>query len=480
MKLTGLLLGAGASYDVAMPLAWELTGELKRWLTSDKLEELNGGWRAHGLGYSDEVISTLSTALTVESMTYEHIMGNLQVHDSRYGDPGYHGLFAFLSEIVYALLKERHVLNIGLIERSISYLAGIATLAEINSPLWVYSLNHDLIIECFSAHSGVPIKSGYSDEMIPLPQRNVAGDQIGELKGRVLSRSQLATGQTDFFNLGEHGINLLKIHGSLDEFIFNDDQDLLKLVPIDNTVRGVIETLQIANEYLRYVDPGFPDGYAVALNEIAYADADGEMQFLRRTPLAGVFKFQNQSSQTVPNELLALFEGRLLYLTTLVCVGYGFADQHVNQAIRSWLELSDDKHLTIVDPTITCIPAMFLHLHPQIDLIKSSATEYFDQVSGVTRSRRETIELSFGSRMRQNKDAVGPMWDRFLDQRTADLVDQSIEWAKMLPWRDGDIDIEAMGLTDEELIELFKQQVALPSVDDVLEDFLRHATGQGG
>ena len=115
MKLTGLLLGAGASYDVAMPLAWELTGELKRWLTSDKLEELNDGWRAHGLGYSDEVISTLSTALTVESMTYEHIMGNLQVHDSRYGDPGYHGLFAFLSEIVYALLKERHVLNIGLI-----------------------------------------------------------------------------------------------------------------------------------------------------------------------------------------------------------------------------------------------------------------------------------------------------------------------------------------------------------------------------
>ena len=478
MKLTGLLLGAGASCEVAMPLARELTGELKRWLTPDKLEELNGGWRAHGLGYSDEVVSTLSTVLTVESMTYEHIMGNLQVHSSRHEEPGYQGLFAFLSEIVYALLKQRHVLNIGYIERNISRLAGIAALAEINRPLWVFSLNHDLIMECFSAHSGVPMKPGYSDEVIPLPQRSVFGDQIGELKGRVLSRSELASGRTDFFNLGENGINLLKLHGSLDEFVFNDDQDLLKLVPIDHTVRGVIETLQIANEELRYVDPRFPNGYAVARNEIAYEDADGEMQFLRRTPLAGMFKFQNQSSQTVPNELLALFEGCLLYLTTLVCVGYGFGDQHVNQAIRNWLETSDDKRLTIVDPTIAQIPVMFLHLHPQIDLAKSSATEYFDHVSGVTRSRRENIELGFGSWMRQNQDAVGHTWGQFMDQLTADLVDQLVEWAKTLPWRDGDIDIEAMGLTAEELVELFKQQVALPSVDDVLEDFLRQATGQ--
>jgi hypothetical protein len=32
-KLTGLFLGAGASYEVGMPLVWELTEELFRWLT---------------------------------------------------------------------------------------------------------------------------------------------------------------------------------------------------------------------------------------------------------------------------------------------------------------------------------------------------------------------------------------------------------------------------------------------------------------
>ena len=478
MNATGLLLGAGASYDVAMPLAQELTAELKRWLTPNKLEELNSGWQASGLGYSDEVISTLSAVLTVDSMTYEHIMGHLQVHLSRQGDQGYHGLFAFLSEIVYALLKERHIRNAELIERSISRLSGITGLAEIYRPLWVFSLNHDLIMECFSSHSGLPMKSGFNGEMVCLPRRNASGGRTGELQGRVLRRSELASGRVDFFNLGEHGINLLKLHGSLDEFVFNDDQDLLKLVPNDDSVRGVIENLRIANEELRYVDPRFPAGYVVPVNEIAYEDDDGEMQFLRRTPLAGVFKFQNRSSQTVPNELLALFEGCLLYLTNLVSVGYGFGDQHVNQAIRNWLELKDDNHLTIVDPTITQVPGMFLHLGPQIGLAQSSATEYFDRVGGVMRSRTDKIELRFSAWMRQNHDEIDQTWSQIVDRLTADLVGQSVEWAKTLPWRDGDIDIEAMGLTAEELIELFKRQVELPSVHVVLEDFLRQATGQ--
>lgn len=478
MNATGLLLGAGASYDLGMPLVQELTAELKRWLTPNKLEELNSGWRASGLGYSDEAISTLSAVLTVEYMTYEHIMGHLQVHFSRHGDQGYHGLFAFLSEIVYALLKERHILNTERIEQSISYLSGITGLAVINRPLWVFSLNHDLTLECFSSHSGLPMKSGFNEEVIRLPRRSMSGDRIGELQGRVLRRSELASGRVDYFKLGEHGINLLKLHGSLDEFVFNDDQDLLKLVPNDATVRGVIETLRIANEDLRYVDPRFPAGYVVPVNEIAYEDYDGEMQFLRRTPLAGVFKFQNRSSQTVPNELLALFEGCLLYLTNLVSVGYGFGDQHVNQAIRNWLELNDDHRLTIVDPAITKTPAMFLHLDPQICLVQSSATEYFDHVGGVTRNRNETIELSFGSWMRQHPDQIDTVLGQFWSNLSSDLVNQTMELAKSLPWRDGDIDIEAMGLTTEELIEMFKRQVKFPSVHDVLEDFLRQATGQ--
>ena len=166
---------------MSMPLAWELTQELKRWLTPRKLAELNGVWRAQGLGYSDDAIATLAANLVAEGMSYEHIIGNLEVHRFRTSDHAYHGLLGFLSEIIYALLKERHVRNIDMIERSIQYLDGIASLAALNNPLWVFSLNHDLVIECFSAYSGIPLKAGYSEEKLVLPRYDAAGVQVGRI-----------------------------------------------------------------------------------------------------------------------------------------------------------------------------------------------------------------------------------------------------------------------------------------------------------
>lgn len=39
-RLTGLFLDAGASYEAGMPLVWELTAEIKNWLTPPKIQEL--------------------------------------------------------------------------------------------------------------------------------------------------------------------------------------------------------------------------------------------------------------------------------------------------------------------------------------------------------------------------------------------------------------------------------------------------------
>lgn len=48
-QLTGLLIGAGASYELGIPLVWDLTRELKAWLTLQKLTDLNRGWRTQGI-----------------------------------------------------------------------------------------------------------------------------------------------------------------------------------------------------------------------------------------------------------------------------------------------------------------------------------------------------------------------------------------------------------------------------------------------
>jgi len=61
----GLFLGAGASFELGMPLVWDLTAELKAWLTPAKLREFNKSWRSQGGGYSDAVIDDFAIWLTL-------------------------------------------------------------------------------------------------------------------------------------------------------------------------------------------------------------------------------------------------------------------------------------------------------------------------------------------------------------------------------------------------------------------------------
>jgi hypothetical protein len=52
LKLTGLFLGAGFSYEVGMPLVTELTRDLKETLTPAKVKAFNKSWQEQGTGFS--------------------------------------------------------------------------------------------------------------------------------------------------------------------------------------------------------------------------------------------------------------------------------------------------------------------------------------------------------------------------------------------------------------------------------------------
>lgn len=216
MRLTGLLLGAGASYDIGMPLAFELTTELTNWLTPAKLRWLNNIWQQQGAGYSQATIEDFAQILTMDNMTYEHMMSYLEVQSERIRarTQEYHGLRTFLSETIYFLLKERHVLNESFVTRSIRYLDGIKAFMEMSRPLWVLSLNHDLAVECFASRNGIPARYGFGTETLRLPRRDMSGNVIGEVEALVTRRSQYEEHRLDFFRSGEEGINLLKIHGN--------------------------------------------------------------------------------------------------------------------------------------------------------------------------------------------------------------------------------------------------------------------------
>ncbi len=339
-QLTGLFLGAGASYEVGMPLVWDLTEEMKRWLTPEKLRQFNVGWRAQGGGHPDHVIEDFVSVLQRQELHYESLLGYLETQFRRHqpNQQDYHGLYSWLVQMVYHILYAHHVDNPGFLAKHLSLYAGIRALAERNTPLWIFSLNHDLIVEAIAADLRIPIHSGFSTSTIALPRRDKSGKKIGELLAQFISEHELEKGALDFPNPPAEGIYLLKIHGALDIFTFNDGKDLLKLVPNENTPASIIEALRAANEELFYPILGSSMGRAHALNEIAYADDTGEMQFLRRSLLAGAYKFDERRPQVLPRSMLKCFSDNINFLTRLVCIGYGFGDLHINAVIRQWLE----------------------------------------------------------------------------------------------------------------------------------------------
>jgi hypothetical protein len=120
-----------------MPLVWELTEDLRRWLTPDKLRKFNEGWRLQGGGKSDAVIDDFLSVWERQEMHYEAILGYLETQFRRPGSlrGEYQHLYSWLVEIVYQLLLIRHKELGTMIAGNIKLLQGIAKLAEANDPL---------------------------------------------------------------------------------------------------------------------------------------------------------------------------------------------------------------------------------------------------------------------------------------------------------------------------------------------------------
>ena len=420
-SLTGLFLGAGASYEAGMPLASELTAELTEWLTPAKLRDLNKSWCLQGGGYPDQVIDDFVSMLSRADQHYESLLGYLEVQFIRHSplSQHYHGLYSWLVEIVYHLLYFRHTKNVDYIQRNLAFYDGVSVLAEQNKPLWIFSLNHDTLIECLAIRQDIPLSSGFTDEVVTLPRRNHQGAIIGHLSATVLPGDQLESSAMSFFRHGSHGLNLLKLHGSLDVFTFRDGKDLLKILPLGDGIDGPLRALRAANEDLRY----WPPLPVAATNEIIYADHTGEMQFLRRSLLAGAFKFDPRHQQVLPPRLLEHFRSYINYIQTLVCIGYGFGDDHINKIVREWLDFSQERRLVVVAPDAVSIPQMLLHVATQVELHSVNATDYLDSYAGVIRSKRETTEKKLTAWIRpKGKKAIDDLLSFSRDRQTEKLA----------------------------------------------------------
>ena len=466
-RLTGLFLGAGASYELGMPVASGLTTELKSWLTPQKLRDLNTRWQRHRCGYADVVIDNFVSALSRQDQNYENLLGYLEVQYARNSEMAedYHGLHSWLVQLVYYLLYYRHINNLAYIQRQIPNYAGLVAFVEQNHPLWIFSLNHDVLVECIALTHALPLSCGFTEELVHLPRTTAsASNIIAPLKAEILPAKNIKSIGMHFLPLGRRGINLLKIHGGLDTFTFRNGNDLLRILPLCDSVEGLINSLRAVNEEIWH-----PASSRIRpINEVAYADQAGEMQFLRRSLLAGTFKFDPRHNQVLPHDLLEHFRTHLNFIHTLVCIGYSFGDDHVNRIIRDWLELRPSRNLVVVGPSITAVPAAFLHVASQLQLSTLTTTDYLDSHAGIQRSKSEMTEKKFTAYVRgTGKDAMKELLS-FSREHT---LGRFQEWFDKISQQDSRLDIGLLSVPPETLVEEVKKLI--PSTDEILEEFVR-------
>lgn len=209
----GLFLGAGASFEAGYPLITKLTSAILQnlntpqfELVSNLVEEELGCTLDVEAGYPNiEMISDLLASCSIQ-------LG--AIHGEEYHKAALH----IRNEIVRVL---QTVENPDLTQH-IRLLEAFRRIKEgTTSPLWIFTTNYDLLIERAAAEAGIPLYDGFIGGAL----RYFQPSSLSWCHGTVLNQY----GRPQFELRTGPYINLIKLHGSIDWWINNKDNERQKV-----------------------------------------------------------------------------------------------------------------------------------------------------------------------------------------------------------------------------------------------------------
>lgn len=361
--MKALFLGAGASYECGMPLVWEFTNGLR----ANVIKRLDT--KLFDFRKEPSFRARFEAILSNSQLHYEQIIGELETLYITRGP---------LSEIartsarqlidcVQILLLEDQVLTTKLLAEKVKDYAGIKNLLSKNPCLHVFSLNHDINFEEICKFHHIEYKDGFFDTIT---------DRYSNIASfKSITKEQLNSGQLNFFKPDESGVNLLKLHGSLDIFAVEDKNLYLKCVPPKETpIGGHVQEIRKIENHSIDVSQRIK---IRTVGELDVIDKHGELQFLRRSLLSGSQKFKGTFDQIAPVAFFEEFKKRMSFITELDVIGYGFGDQHINDVLLQWLHLPNSS-LNIYDPFCKNTPSCLIEATDKIKIINYGLTDYFE------------------------------------------------------------------------------------------------------
>ena len=306
-------------------------------------------------------------------------------------------MLGWFYELIYILLSERQFKNNNYVGTTLNHYSRFRDYVTTDYPFWIFSLNHDLVVELLACHYNINYKTGFYNNGLSFPLRDDTGRECGRIPFQEFDTNSFKKKPLDYFNnINDRGLNLFKLHGSLDTFLFDDRKKYLKVDYDDcSTYIEVVKRLEDVNTKLQFFPP------MKVTNEISFADDNGEMQFLRKSILSGMHKFKNKVGQNTPEELLPAFKQHLNYVHELAVVGYGFGDVHINQTFREWLGSSSKRKLVIVNPGITTVPDEFKIYLNQTEVNSISFLSFLAQETKTPLTKGEQAFISLRKECRK-------------------------------------------------------------------------------
>ncbi|MCG7566774.1 hypothetical protein MHM95_10815 [Pseudoalteromonas sp. CnMc7-15] len=360
--MKALFLGAGASYEVGMPLVWEFTNVLRRVVL--KRIDTNLFNFKNDLELKNEFISLFEN----HDLHYEQIVAHLEnlylrARGDTYKRNVVHGIIIQLTETIQLLLLEDQSLIKELLTHRVKDYYGLKEYLSRREPTFVYSLNHDVVFEEICTHLSLPLSDGFYDDSRGFG--NIAPFSS-------ISSKQLESGELNFFKNDTFGLNLVKLHGSLDIFAIEDMDYFIKAKALGQYVGGHIDSIVSIEKSNALICQR--DQYRVT-NELTVEDDNGKIQFLRRSLLSGGNKFKNEMSQIAPATLLDYFKQSLNQISELTVIGYSFGDGHINDILGAWAS-KPEKLVRVFDPYMTEIPECLGEHEVEVQIVNGGFTDF--------------------------------------------------------------------------------------------------------
>lgn len=353
----GFLLGAGFTYDLGMPLVGELTDVLLAMFTKQSARQL-ADMLSRQKPYSDdrpinhaaiqEAFRILIDYKSRNGRNYEELLKEIELAPYAHGRSqsdrdSFHYVFGILYGIIHLILVEYQRESYQAIYAlNAPWFKGLKNLLS-DEGNWIFSLNHDLYIECLAIDFGIPITYGdVNDIIFPVSNLRIS-DKI-----RLRYRSRADFGRQDLgWHRGSTGINLIRLHGGLSEHSYRDEELICNpLLTWSHSSELIQEFNKI--ESMAYYHSGIKVNGGGDTRIVT--GPDGTLDILSRTMLTGGKKYSTTTNDKKGEEKLGLFFEVVKTLDELVVIGYSFGDSHINDRILNAMVLNPNLKIWIIDP----------------------------------------------------------------------------------------------------------------------------------